>query len=416
MPQKLMMVSLLWVLVYGAYGGTFVCASQSATDEARFALMDQEMNCLAKHVNSNNEVTWQNTCTDHYARDEYPIAQAETSDKYYAPHQSVDDSQLKDIYDFAQIDKGDSDTDYMSGNMGAEPLWDQEEARPLQAELQILGGYRFDDFNWNIASDITGSATPDILSELTWSDLKMTQIKAEGEIVFLGHFVLDGSGSYADIYDGDNQDSDYLGNDRTLEFSRSNNKSDDGESLGWSAGGGLRLPLGSEPMLLGAEDIALTVLGGYAHNELNLIITDGFQTIPATGSFAGLHSSYWAEWEGPWAGVELKGSMKRLLGAFRFEYHWANYNGSANWNLRADFQHPKSFEHEADGRGLVFNLSTSYKLTENFALDFQADIMDWKATGGIDRTFFSSGATSETRFNEVNWESLSFMLGSSYRF
>ena len=246
--------------------------------------------------------------------------------------------------------------------------------------------------------------------------MKMTQIKAEGDIVFLGYFVLDGSGSYADIYEGDNQDSDYFGNDRTLEFSRSNNKSDDGESLGWSAGGGLRLPLGAEPMFLGADDASLTVLGGYAHNELNLIVTDGFQTIPATGSFAGLHSNYWAEWEGPWAGIELKGSMNRLLGAFRFEYHWADYYGSANWNLRTNFQHPKSFEQEADGRGLVFNLSTSYKLTENFSLDFQSDIMDWKATDGIDRVFLSSGAISETRYNEVHWESLSFMLGSSYRF
>ena len=47
-----------------------------------------------------------------------------------------------------------------------------------------------------------------------------------------------------------------------------------------------------------SDHIWFTLLGGYSYHELNLIVTDGVQTIPATGSFAGLHSSYWAEWDG----------------------------------------------------------------------------------------------------------------------
>jgi hypothetical protein len=248
----------------------------------------------------------------------------------------------------------------------------------------------------------------------------MTQIKAEAGIILEDHYVLDGMIAYADLYDGNNQDSDYFGDERTLEFSRSNNKSDDGEALDWSAGAGYRYYLDPQQGILEglfpADDLWLTVLGGYSYHELNLIITDGFQTIPAIGSFAGLHSSYWAEWDGPWAGIELIGSKSKLFGTFRFEYHWADYYGSANWNLRSNFQHPKSFEQEADGRGLVFNLGAGYKLTNNWVLDFRFDIQEWKTDPGIDRTFASSGTITEIRLNEVNWESKAFMLGSTFVF
>lgn len=291
----------------------------------------------------------------------------------------------------------------------------EESGRLLKADLQILTGFRQDDFDWNIAADLQGS-TPNILSELTWSDLSMTQIKTKGRLTFKDHFVLDGMAAYADIYSGENQDSDYSGNNRTSEYSRSNNSSDDGEAVDLSAGVGYKIDLGRGPSFVNVDRLWLTALGGYSYHELNLVMTDGFQTIPATGAFAGLHSSYEAEWDGPWLGAEFFGKKDKLSGLFRFEYHWADYYGSANWNLRSDFQHPKSYEHLADGRGLVFNLGTAYHFNDRWSLDFNADIQDWKTTKGIDRTFFSTGTVSETQLNEVNWGSYALMLGTTCRF
>ena len=294
---------------------------------------------------------------------------------------------------------------------------DPVSGRFFQADMRLLAGWRRDDFDWNIASDISGDATPNILSELTWSDLKMTQLKLESDVFIDNHFVFTGMLAYADIYEGDNQDSDYSGNDRTLEFSRSNNDSGDGDAMDWSLGAGYKLYLGSDEDLLVADDMWLTLLGGYSYHELNLIITEGVQTIPDTGPFGPtLHTSYWAEWDGPWLGFQLEGSIDKIFGTFRFEYHWADYYGSANWNLRNDFQHPKSFEHIADGRGLVFNLGAGYEVTDSLTLNLRADIQDWEATDGIDRTFFASGTTTEIRFNEVNWKSKALMLGSTYHF
>jgi hypothetical protein len=310
-----------------------------------------------------------------------------------------------------------TDRFYLEGSEDSEDFLDgpEESGRLLKADLQILTGFRQDDFDWNIAADLQGG-TPNILSELTWSDLSMTQIKTKGRLTFKDHFVLDGMAAYADIYSGENQDSDYSGNNRTSEFSRSNNSSDDGEAMDLSAGVGYKIYLGREPYLLNVDHLWLTVLGGYSYHELNLVMTDGFQTIPATGAFTGLHSSYWAEWDGPWFGTELFGKKNKLSGLFRFEYHWADYYGSANWNLRSDFQHPKSYEHLADGRGLVFNLGTAYHFNDRWSLDFNADIQDWKTTKGIDRTFFSTGTISETQLNEVHWGSYAVMFGTTCRF
>jgi len=289
--------------------------------------------------------------------------------------------------------------------------------RFFQAHLSIMVGHREDHLDWNIASDITGTATPNILSELTWSGLEMVQIKANTDVIIDKRFILDGMVAYADIYHGNNQDSDYNGNDRTSEFSRSNNKSNDGEALDWSAGLGYRMDLG--PVF---KDFLLTnnnwvsFFGGYSYHKLDLNITDGFQTIPATGSFDGLHSTYLARWDGPWAGIELQGGTDKVFGKFRYEYHWADYYGSADWNLRTDFQHPKSFEHLAEGRGLVFNLGAGYNVTDRWTLDLNLNVQDWKTDPGIDRTFFTSGAIVEIRLNEVNWESKALMLGSTYSF
>ncbi len=401
-----------------------VYASQEVSDEARQVLMDEEMDCIAKNFHD-GAVSWQETCASQYSSrsssrydvarsDEIKTGRDHAASSQYAPANDHNANIATDYKysDYAYTDKSFNDSlDLKYSNKE-----DADSGRFFSADIRLLGGYRKDDFDWNIANDITGVSTPNILSELTWSDLKMTQIKAEGDMIWWDRFVIDGMISSADIYEGDNQDSDYDGDDRTLEWSRSNNKSRDGQAFDWSSALGYRVPVGPDNDFLAAEDVILTALAGYSRHELDLIITDGFQSIPATGPFSSLHSSYWAEWDGPWAGFKLEGKKNRIFGAFRFEYHWADYYGSANWNLRSDFQHPKSFEHTADGYGLVFRLAAGYHVTDRWTLDFCSDIQDWETNAGIDRTFFSNGLTMETRLNEVNWQSKAFMFGSTYKF
>ena len=106
----------------------------------------------------------------------------------------------------------------------------------------------------------------------------------------------------------------------------------------------------------------------------------------------------------------------KFSGFFRFEYHWADYYAEADWNLRTDFKHPKSFEHEADGWGVVFRTGGDYALNNTWSLNFNWDLQKWETDEGIDRTFFSNNTVGQTQLNEVNWESFSLRLGATARF
>lgn len=249
------------------------------------------------------------------------------------------------------------------------PLSVRDASAGMETSFTLNSGYRVDDLDWNIAGDTTGS-NPNILSELTWRDLKIYQVKADGKVV-LEWFYLRGSIGYGWIFDGENQDSDYAGNNRTFEFSRSNNSSDKGNVMDASMGAGYQFNPGS-------GWLKVTPLVGYSHNEQNVTMRNGFQSIPSTGSFSGLNSTYDTKWKGPWAGVDLSIEASKSLTIFgSFEYHRADYKAEANWNLRTDFAHPKSFEHDADGKGIVLSAGGTYAIDKHWLINANVDFQNW---------------------------------------
>jgi len=299
-------------------------------------------------------------------------------------------------------------------------------------DFQLGAGYRQDQFDWNIAGTPRGTS-PNILSELQWEDLEIYQVRAKGKaVVGLDNFpsfdaCVKGFLGYGWIVDGDNQDSDFLGDNRTLEFSRSNNKTEDDNVLDAALAIGPRFGF-REGMFI------VTPLVGYSYHEQNLRITDGVQTLadqplvdsvlgpgelilPPLGPFPGLDSTYEAEWHGPWVGVDLEiRPSGRLTLTGSAEYHWADYEAKADWNLRSDLAHPTSFKHSADGDGIVLTAAAALSLGERWSMELSYDYADWETDPGRDQVFLSDGTVGETRLNEVNWESQAVMLGVTYRF
>ena len=207
------------------------------------------------------------------------------------------------------------------------------------------------------------------------------------------------------IVDGKNQDSDYREDDRRMEYSRSNNQADTGSTRDISVGIGYAIPIGS-------DFFSLAPLIGYSYHRQELRMTDGYQTIPATGSFPDLNSSYDATWKGPWVGVDLTLALKEISSSLDWvelciglEHHWAAYDATADWNLRTDFKHPKSFEHTADGRGDKLFFGLKNRLGDMTTLSIFYEQQQWTTQSGIDRVFLVNGQTIETRLNEVNWRS-----------
>jgi hypothetical protein len=298
----------------------------------------------------------------------------------------------------------------------------------VQVQLELSNAYRQDDLDWNIAGNLNGS-DPNVLSELSWDDLKIYQLQFQLKALMSKIFYFRGSLAYGWIFDGDVQDSDYSGDNRTLEWSRSNSDADDGDVVDASAGIGYPFSFGRK------VEVGIRPLVGYSYHEQNLKMTNGEQTLsvpalappgispPPLGPIPGLDSSYEAKWKGPWVGLELNlrarepaSWIERLEGDFGFEYHWANYDAQADWNLRSDLAHGKSFEQDADGDGVVFAAGLKFFFNPNWAVSCDFSYQNWQTDQGTDKVNFANGNSEATRLNEVNWTSLTAGLGIVFRF
>jgi hypothetical protein len=125
----------------------------------------------------------------------------------------------------------------------------------------------------------------------------------------------------------------------------------------------------------------------------------------------------------PWIGIDLRFKAReiktfahRFETYFTYEYHWADFDAEADWNLRDDFAHPKSFKHDTDGNGYVIGAGFNFVLHQHWALNFNFDYQDWSTDDGTIKFFLADGTTHKQQLNEVNWTSYALSLGLSVRF
>jgi hypothetical protein len=295
------------------------------------------------------------------------------------------------------------------------PCFSPAHAADLKTDLILSTGYRVDDLNWNIAGNISGG-NPNVLSELTWSDLQTLQAALSGRALVNEWLYVRGSFGYGWTFSGGYLDSDYAGNDRTQEYSRSSGSSDGSTVLDAALGIGYAFSFFS-------GRFKLSPLLGYSYSRQDLALKDGAQVIstpgrtPPAGPIQGLDSTYDASWLGPWLGIDLSFEISERLTLYgSFEYHWTSFDAEANLNLRNDLAHPKSFKQDADGKGWIIALSADYVLEGPWSLNLTFTYQNWATDPGLDRLYYANGSVAETRLNEVNWDSYALMLGVVYRF
>lgn len=306
----------------------------------------------------------------------------------------------------------------------ASPEASENNATPhdrVSTTFDLSAGYRVDKLNWHIAGNLQGT-DPNVRSELTWSDLNIYQLKLANRTFIKDHVYVRGHLDVGLVASGDNRDVDYNGDDRTQEFSRSLNGVDGNDVWDGSVAVGPRFAF------FGSSLVVCPLLG-YAVSEQDLNIVDGYQAFTAppattgTGPFPGLDSRYQARWKGPWIGMDLLFSIASTEGLFSeigvmftAEYHWVDYDAEANWNLRADFQHPVSFTHEAEGSGLAAGAKILFETKKHWGLTVGMHMQEMTTDPGLDRMYYADGTAADTRLNEVHWRSFTFEAGFSYRF
>lgn len=293
----------------------------------------------------------------------------------------------------------------------------------FETEFHLTSGTRRDDLEWSIAGNGIN-----VLSKLSWSDVESYQISIGNHTQLENNIQIRGQLNYAVIMDGKVRDSDYGSNGAADEWSRSISESNRDQHWDISAGGGYAF-------FFFDNRLALSPMLGFSYHKQNLRIQNGRQVLSETNPFGGsnppavgplsnrLDSSYNARWAGPWVGCDLRYKPKMHPPVYHamelrlsLELHWADYYGEGNWNLRGDLQHPKSFEHEADGFGINITAQWLIHLADQWNITISANHQDWSTGTGTDRKFLSSGGSLTTRLNEVTWNSTSFMMGAVYHF
>jgi len=288
---------------------------------------------------------------------------------------------------------------------------------PLHFDFSVGTDYRRAKLDWNIAGTLAGT-NPNILSELTWSDLDIAQITGDAQITVVDRIVLQGRVVYGAVLNGKTQDSDYNGDNRTQEYLRSNSKG--GGAIGE---GSIAVGYHWRPYMAALKRyVHVTPLLGYSRELQYLTVSDGSQTIPPTGPISNLDSNYDAEWSGPWLGVNLRlEADARNAVIIDAEYHWADYYAEANWNLRDDLAHPVSFKHWTQGDGFIMSMAFRRAVAEHWDLVARMEAQKWRGSAGVDTLYTINTATkvlqpTSTRLNEVNWQSLSAGVAAIYHF
>jgi len=310
--------------------------------------------------------------------------------------------------------------------------------------LRASGGYRSDKLDWNIASDLPGTATPNIASESKSDKLQIYQYQIgatipvftiqEKKVISYKPYYLDTvklqqqnlyfdiSAGKGNVNSGKNENSDYDGNNRTLAFSRYNSDSS-GSVKDYQAS------LNYEVAIKYFDWISsVTPAVGYSQYEQNLRMTNGAQTISSTstttsrtppnaGPLQGLSDTYNTKWKGPFIGIGLKTIYNDTHSfALTYQYHKTDFSADGNFNLRDDLKHPKSFTQKSDGSGKEINLEYGYRIFENLTFNLNLNYRIYKLEGGKIKFNNADNTSTSQKLNEVNWTSMAAMAGLIFNF
>ncbi|MFT3848575.1 MAG: hypothetical protein QM739_07785 [Propionivibrio sp.] len=284
---------------------------------------------------------------------------------------------------------------------------------PSSGYFRLTSGYRNDETSFNIASDASGNATPNIISELTW-EMPNAEIRFDAGWTHASGFTLRGHLAYArTVFDGRVQDSDYALDDRQAEFSRSYSDPEGSTARDLSLGVGWRVPL--------AAGHVLTPMIGLARYSGHYRMRDGEQVLSnygfgvPLGDFAGLDSTYEPEWRSGWIGLEsVSRPNSRLTVRAGLKHHWFSYEADADWNLRTTFAHPVSFRQTGHGTGWEADLGADWAFLPQHSLTFDLSGRSLRLEDGNNVFFYANGQSHAQQLNGVFNDSWALRLG--YRF
>lgn len=270
------------------------------------------------------------------------------------------------------------------------PSFGQEnQEKPIIISLTAV--QQHDDFKWAISGDLNGQ-NPNILSEVSWKDLRSTGFRIEAEIPFKRKFFIKSNFSQLYIVKGTVTDIDYAEDGRRSPIFRADLNSNDGYFNNY------QLQIGT---YLRFKKIKMSPYLGYVYQKQFLTLSDNQL----------LNSNYASFYKGMTAGVDISKNIGNFNVKTSTQYHQVGYTGYADWNLIDEFAHPISFKHLAKGFVVSQNVGLGYKIS-NFVYTFlNVEYGYWSTGAGIDELYYADGRIARTRLNDVSRNGYNLGLG-----
>lgn len=303
-------------------------------------------------------------------------------------------------------------------------------AASLIVSLQPYLGVSNSDLNWNISQDLSGTASPNILSELEFDGVRGYHAGLAGsvgaELFRPDLFVfVEGDRESGRVQAGRTVDTDYLADNRSQIGSQSAAEIGGDDRSAYSAGLGLSY-------IAGERQGFSVIVGGY-QREQDLNFRRGRQLVASPELFPvssidaltrnlqqRLNSNYLAEWSGYWMAGEYHYRWQFWTVKLRYQRYRGDYYGEGRWNLRADgpfaLQQPRSFAHEADSVGTTWQLALEQDLSDEVAFELRLTKGRWDTGAGSARVFFKSGSIGQTRLNQAAQRVSQVDLALTYSF
>lgn len=344
---------------------------------------------------------------------------------------------------------------------GAQSRQQQKKFQPFltrgETTWSLSTGVRKSSFDWDLASDTTGTATPNIDHEQSWSDNWTAEIKGKvrhvepADIFFIkGGVQLEAEASAGYTLNGRSSLSSYAGDDRTLEYLRQTFKKNSGEAIGGAVSVGYKINLTGTPgrnarALLRSPSpkssagkmmkqrrfqhelehagpyISVTPLIGYGVDQQTYHREDAYQHLPDANPDAPdvgpfhTESDFIANWYGPFIGLETEIKDRKNMLRLRGEYHDLSYYAKGVEASRAaDLKQDPTYDQEADGKGLLLNAEYAYALADDYALTLDATWRRRKTDAGTYTQYPLDGNDYKTRLNGAEDSTAGMRIGVRY--
>ena len=275
-------------------------------------------------------------------------------------------------------------------------------------QFEVREWYSFGESEWRISFEDPSWGKIESILEFKDIDapITLTTLRVKPGLYWL---TLEGSIGFGNIDSGTTVDTD-LAEDWIFAYSGSDvwseSESDtDGDIFIMDVKMSLRIYPWDEKALYYVDGLL-----GYLYYEEKLHMTDGVQTIPDTGSFNGLNSTYEFNWDAFLMGLKMNWALIKEPHPGLYNLSIAistmagpiRYRGYGVWNLRSDFAQDPSFKHEAsEGLAAFLDIGLIYQPISHLSLKAGYQLFSFEAHNGTDTVFFSDGTEAETDLDKV---------------